>query len=234
MVLDPGTFWIKGSVTGLGGAGFPSRVDVLEGTGQGRFAYGPSYTLLGVAGLVRLQASSAGYVSQVQEVLVTGNGTVHDFALEPLEQPDDVGGLWTMTLSPSPGCHAGLPDIAARRSYSVHLVQSHGGLEVKLSSPTLRMADESLMWGSVKGTRVRLIFTDVSDDLTGQSTPNLFDQISPTETLSFAGRADGTRAGTAIPATLEGTILYWRGRVDDSPDWQCVATDHPLRLDDRR
>jgi hypothetical protein len=234
LVLDPGTFWMKGSITRLGGVGASSRIDVLEGTGKGRFAFGPSYTLLGVAGQVRLQASSSGYVSQVHDVLVTGNGMEHDFVLEPLEQPDDVAGLWTMTLSPSPGCFAGLPDIAARRSYAVQLDQSHGSLKLKISSPTLRVTDESLLFGNVTGALVRLQFRDVFDESTEQSSPNVVDQISPTETLSFAGTATGTRTGTVIPATMAGTLSYWRGKVDDTPDWQCRADDHSLRLDDRR
>jgi hypothetical protein len=233
-ILDPGTFVLTGTIAGSQGESIPGRVDVLEGIGAGRRAFGGRYTLLGVAGLVRLQASAEGWVPQVHEVLVTGNGVVHDFALDPLETPADVSGVWTMTLSPSAGCPAGLPDIARERAYELHLIQQGTRLQVAISSPTLQLQREDYASGGVRGARVQLDFSDLVDDFTGQVSPTFLDRLGPTETLSFAGRVIGSPTGLEIPATLAGTLSYWRGPVDPEPDWSCRADDHPVRLHDRR
>ena len=197
-------------------------------------AFGGRYTLLGVAGLVRLQASAPGRVPQVHEVMVAGNDTIHDFALEPLEAPADVSGVWTMTVSPSAGCPAGLPDIARERAYELRLIQQGTSLRVAISSPTLEVQNENTPSGGVQGARVQLDFSDLFDDFTGQVTPIFLDRLGPAETFSFAGRVIGSPTGLEIPATLAGTLSYWRGPVDSSPDWQCRADDHPVRLHNRR
>ena len=233
-VLDPGTFRLTGTITGLDGQSVYGRIDVLEGIGQGQRAFGSRYDLLGVAGLVRLQVSADGYVSQVHEVRVTGNGAVHDFALVPLEAPVDVSGVWTMTIAASPGCPDGLPNAAHRRTYTVRLLPKGTTLSVEITSPTLRVSDPVLVSGVVEGARVRLDFQDVLDDFTGRLSPNLLDRLNPTETLSFAGTVAGMLTGVEIPATMAGTLSYWKGLVHDEPDWRCRADDHPVKLHDRQ
>ena len=237
-VLDPGTFRVTGTITGWGGE-VGGQIDVLEGIGQGRKAFGSGvtgrYDLLGVAGLVKLQVSAGGYVSQVHEVMVTGKGAVHDFALVPLEAPVDVSGVWTMTIAASPGCPGGLPNAADRRTYTVRLLRKGiMTLSVEIASPTLRVSDSVSISGAVKGARVLLDFPDVLDDFTGEHSPNLLDRLSPTETLSFAANFTGMFTGVEIPGTMAGTLSYWKGTVDDDPDWRCRADDHPVRLHDRQ
>lgn len=235
-VLEPGTFRLTGTITGLDGQSVYGRIDVLEGIGQGQraFGYRGRYDLLGVAGLVRLQVSADGYVSQVHEVMVTGKGAVRDFALVPLEAPVDVSGVWTMTIAASPGCPGGLPNAADRRTYTVRLLPKGKTLSVEIASPTLRVSDSVWISGVVEGARVRLDFQDVLDDFTGRLSPNLLDRLSPTETLSFAGTVAGMFTGVEIPGTMAGTLSYWKGTVDDDPDWRCRADDHPVRLHDRQ
>ena len=236
-VLDPGTFRLTGTITGLGGS-VGGQIDVLEGIGQGQRAFGSvgtgRFDLLGVAGLVKLQVSAGGYVSQVHEVMVTGKGAVRDFALVPLVAPADVSGVWTMTIAASPGCPGGLPNAADRRTYTVRLLQKGKTLSVEIASPTLLVWDSVWIDGGVEGARVKLHFYDMVDDFTGRHSPNLLDRLSPTETLSFAGSVAGMFTGVDIPGTMAGTLSYWKGPVDDDPDWRCSADDHPVRLHDRQ
>ena len=118
------------------------------------------YGLYGVAGPVQLRTSADGFRAQIRDVIVTGNGGSEPFALTPVEAPADVSGTWTMTVTASPRCRAGLPDIAQGRTYprsgsSSKARRSSGGS----SSPTLKNGDASSSFGStVLGSRVRLEF----------------------------------------------------------------------------
>jgi len=126
LVLEPGTFKLRGLVSEAGvGALYGATVEVVSGIGQGLQATSNSqgYGLYGVSGPVQLRASADGFTPQIHEVVVTGNDAADSFALTPIDAPADVSGVWTMTVSPSPSCPAGLPDIARGRTYQVQLMQ---------------------------------------------------------------------------------------------------------------
>ena len=210
-VLEPGTFKLSGSLSEDGvGALHGATVEVLSGTGTGLRATSDSkgYALYGVAGPVRLRASAEGFTPQVLDVVVTGD-TTQALDLTPAEAVTDVSGFWTMTVSPSPGCRPGLPDIARRRTYQVELIQNATRLQVKVSNPTLRRNNQDHHFGTVLGSSVRLIIVGDTDN--GEWTyPDLYDQLSPTEAFGFSGSVQGTVNGSEIRATMDGDLVYFK------------------------
>ena len=231
LVLERGTFKVTGLVSEAGvGALSGATVEVLSGIGQGIHATSDrnGYALYGVAGPVRLRASADGFTAQTHEVVVTGNDAADSFALTLIDTPSDVSGAWTMTVSPSPGCPAGLPDIARGRTYQVKLIQQGSRLQVKTSSPTLEVFNPNEDDGSIFGSRVRLNF--VGDTNYGEwSTPDLYDHLSPTERFGFDGVADGTVTGSEIRAAMNGDLVYWNAPTF-TPAWYCRATNHVVIL----
>lgn len=231
LVLEPGTYKLSGLVSEADvGPLYGATVEVLSGIGQGLQATSGShgYALYGVSGAVRLRASADGFTPQIHEVVVTGNDAADSFALRPIDAPADVSGVWTMTVSPSPSCPAGLPDIARGRTYQVQLMQHATRLQVKISSPTLQLLNPDEHSGTVLGSRVRLQF--VGDTDYGEwSTPDLYDHLSPTETFGFDGSVDGTVTGSEIRATMNGDLVYWNARTF-APTWYCRATNHGVIL----
>ena len=115
-----------------------------------------------------------------------------------------------MTVTSSPLCRAGLPDIAQGRTYEVRLTQQGTTLQWRISSPTLeKNRDASLGLGNnVLGSRVRLEFPGDTDE--GEYTsPDLYDRLSPTELFGFTGSAEGTVTGSEIRLALNGSLTYW-------------------------
>jgi hypothetical protein len=232
LVLEPGTFRLTGAVSETGvGPLSGATVEVLSGIGQGLRATSASkgYSLYGVAGPVRLRASAEGFTPQILDVVVTGNDATQGFALTPAEAVTDVSGIWTMTVSPAPGCRPGLPDIARGRTYQVDLIQNATRLQVKFSSPTLRQYNPDEHSGTVLGSSVRLLI--VGDTDYGEwSSPDLYDQLSPTETFGFDGTVRGTVNGPEIRATLDGDLVYFITTGGFGPAWWCRAKDHIVTL----
>jgi hypothetical protein len=231
LVLEPGTFKLSGPVSEAGvGALFGATVEVLSGIGQGLHATSDSngYALYGVSGPVRLRASADGFAPLVHDVVVTDNGATESFVLTPTDATSDVSGVWTMTVSPSPACRAGLPDIARGRTYQVEFIQHATRLQVKISSPTLQLLNPDEHSGTILGSRVRIQF--VGDTDYGEwSTPDLYDHLSATETFGFDGSVDGTVTGSEIRATMNGDLVYWNAPTY-GPAWYCRATNHVVIL----
>jgi len=231
-VLESGTFKLSGVVSESDGEALEGvTVEILSGTGRGLHATTDGhgrYALYGVAGPVRLHASADGFTPQDHDVVVTGNNATDGFALTTVERPADVSGVWTMTVAPSPGCRAGLPDIARGRTYQVQLTQQGIRLQMTISSPTLKMFNPDENFGSIVGSRVRLSFigdTDYGD----WSTPDIYEHLSPTETFGFDGIFDGTAAGSEIHGTMNGDLVYWNASTF-GPAWYCRAKNHVVTL----
>jgi hypothetical protein len=232
LVLEPGTFKLSGVVSNSSGGMLDDvTVEVVSGTGKGLKATTNNvgqYVIYGVAGPVRLRTSADGFRAEIRDVIVTGNGGSESFALTPVETPADVSGIWTMTVTASPRCRAGLPDIAQGRTYEVRLIQQGTTLQWRISSPTLRDGDASNSFGStVLGSRVRLELPGDTDE--GEYTsPDIYDRLSPTESFGFTGSAEGTITGSEIRATLNGSLVYWRDGAGFV--WYCRTTDHSVTL----
>jgi hypothetical protein len=214
----------------LGGA----TVEVTAGTGQGlraRTNENGRYTLLGVAGPVQLRASADGFAQQVLNVVVTGHGVTHTFALTPVEATTDVAGMWTMRIVPSPICRAGLPEVARGRPYQVELIQLGTRLQLRMSGPTLTVNNPSWHGGTVLGSHVRLTFA--GDTNYGEWIfPDIVDHPSSTELFGFDGTVDAIVAGSEIRGTLNGDLVYFNLETDkwEQPGWYCRARDHVVTL----
>ena len=232
MVLEPGTFKLSGVVSEEGvGALHGATVEVLSGVGQGLKATSDSkgYGLYGVSGPVRLRASADGFTPQIHDVAVTGNDATQAFDLTPAEPTSDVSGVWTMTISPSPGCRPGLPEIARSLTYHVELIQQATRLEVRITSPTLRQIPTPQHSGTVLGSRLRFVFVGDSDTGEGWTYPDLIDYFSETEKFGFTGIAQGTLNGSEIRATMDGDLVYWVAPTLNAT-WFCRTKDHTVIL----
>lgn len=205
-VLEPGTFRVSGKVTegtsSLGGA----TVQVVTGTGTGlsqTTSFDGSYALYGVAGPVQIQASSAGYQTQVQSIVVN-DIAVLNFNMTPTIPPADISGPWTMTLSASPGCAAKLPDDARQRSYGVAITQDGSRFQLTAFSSLFLPLIES---GRVQGQLVSLtFFHDTYYGLPGEY--DLLELLSPTRWLGIYGSLQATVSGSGVDGTLNGTFDY--------------------------
>jgi len=232
LVLEPGTFKLSGTIRERGGGSLPlgGKIVVLSGVGQGRQAFGdPTYKIYGVAGPIRLEASSQGYFSTVHDIDVTGHA-VYDLELVPLETPVDVAGDWTLTLGPSPrGCPDGLPAVAQTRSYNVAVIPKGTKLELQLRGPTLQVRDDRLTTGVISGQRVTFFFSNTEDDFGVEVAINLIDKLSATETFSFNGQLIFQGNESPIATTMDGTFRYW-SRPVTQPSWECRASDYPVTL----
>jgi carboxypeptidase family protein len=226
-VLDPGTFKLGGTVLdSRGGVIADAAVEVLSGTGKGLKAITDlegRYVLFGVAGPIRLRTSAVGFSEDVRDVDVMQN-VVAPLALTPLADPADVSGSWTLTVTPSSGCPAGLPDVAQNRIYEMRFSQQAMNLQWTLSSETLEngIARSWTFGNTVVGSRVRLLFAGATDDL------EIIDRVSPTEWLGFFGSVAATVSGSEIRGTLNGSLVYWTRAY--SGIWHCTTTDHIVTL----
>jgi hypothetical protein len=230
-VLDPGTFRLGGTVVNTrGGVIAGATVEVQSGTGKGLKAttdFEGGYAVYGVAGPVRLRTSAEGFPEDVREVNVTQNDVVR-VALTPLQDPVDVSGDWTLTVTPASGCPAGLPDVARNRTYEMHLTQEGMDLHWTLDRETLEYGTaRSYTYGdTVIGSRVRLFF--VGD--TGYEdyvSPSIIDVLSPTEWFGFSGLVTATLSNSEIRGTLNGSLVYW---TRAPAVWSCTRSDHIVTL----
>ena len=238
LVLEPGTFKLSGVVSDTSGGTLAGvTVEVLSGTGKGLKAttgHQGEYGLYGVAGPVHLRTSAEGFTAELRDVVVSGNDRTEPFALSPVETPADVSGTWTMTVTPSPKCRPGLPDVAQGRTYQYQLIQRGTNIEGRISSPTVKMSNPNEIFGlgTVLGSRVRLVFGGDTDE-GDYTSPTLYDQLSQTETFGFSGFADGTVKGSEIRAVLNGDLVYDNTNIPRTgffPRWYCRTTDHVVTL----
>jgi carboxypeptidase family protein len=228
---------VSGTVSEIGGSPLAAvAVRIASGTGAGLHAttdHSGQYSLFGAAGPVELEASLPGFSRQVQDVTVEADGTNH-FILSPVfPAAADISGIWTMTLSPSPGCRSNFPAVAQTRTYAVQFLQQGSIVQVHFSGPTLEVRNPDEDTGTLFG--LDLSFVIVGD--TGYDTwsvADLIDHISPTEKLEFEGVVHATITNSEIRATMNGDVEYWddsRAHAPDgSPTVPCRATDHVLML----
>ena len=233
--LEPGTFKVSGRIGEAGADGpLPSAsVRVVSGSGAGLRAnmLNDRYNFYGLAGPVRLEATGPHHETQTRDLVVTSNLDTEDFFLVTTRTFENVSGPWTFTLvGPSPSCTAGYPAAARNREYLLNITQQNTRLKLDLRRSTMSVQDSGNLFGSVIDRRVVLSFDSLLDDFTGALLPNILDQLSTTETLSFAGRAIGDLSGTEIVATFDGPIQHWTRSTTLPPTWECKATNHAVTI----
>jgi hypothetical protein len=225
-------FKLSGSVVSeAGGRGISGAVvEVLSGTGRGlqtTTSFGGEYALYGVAGSVRIRASSDGFTPQVHEVVVTGDDATAAFNLAPASAPAAIEGAWTMMVAPSPSCRPDFPAAARGRTYQMEFRQTGTHADAAITSPSLARPVAGFPT-TIVGHQVRLLIW--GDTGYGEWTwPDLVDRLSPTELFGFVGLFSGTLAGGTIRGTFDGELGYWAGGTFN-PTWHCRATDHAVTL----
>jgi len=232
LVLDPGTFKLTGMLREQGGGTLPfgGRILVVSGVGQGKVSAGGEYRLYGVAGPIRLEVSSSGYVTRVHDIDVTDH-TVRNFELAPVETPVDVAGEWTVTLGPPPpGCPDGASGLAEPRSYNLTVIQSGRILDLRLRGAGLQVISDANTGGSVFGQSVSLSFTNDENDFGEELRINLFDKLNATDTFSFTGQVTFQGNASLILTTMNGTFRYWSRPVTLPPSWECRTASYPVTL----
>src|SRR5262245_60502239 len=205
-----------------------ARVDVLSGTGAGKFATTDSRgycKLYGLAGPVRLQASVSGYQAATKDVMISSSfNTV--ISLIPVDAPADVSGSWQMSIDASPSCGT-LPDAARHRTYVAGVEQKVSALQVQLSGATFAKDPafgdlENTFFGRAFLNTVTLRFE------TYQYYGLHYDlgEILPDGGVyTVVGVANGIASATSVDATLSGAIS-----VTGTPQAAACTADHHLRL----
>jgi hypothetical protein len=228
-VTEPGTFSVTGSVSD-GSAGLnAARVDVVSGTGTGRFATTTSaggFRIFGLAGLVELKASADGYVSRSQTLNVNAN-TNASFTLTPVVPPADVSGAWQLTIDASPSCSA-LPDVARRRIYTAAITQNVAGLRFVLGGASFQPdpaygGGENIFYGRITESTVNVTLASYQYYGLHYDLAELLPEGAGIYTA--VGTGTGSLNGSTIAITLAATLT-----VSGAGSGACAASDHRMTL----
>lgn len=233
-VLESGTFILTGGVNQADGSPLDgATVDVRAGIGTGISAYSDSagrYALYGVAGRIQIGISRGGFATEVRDVVVTADTSTEALTLAPVVPSGSLAGTWTLTVTPAPGCGAGLPDRARGRPYSVQFLGVPSQFFVKTFGPTVEVYNVATDPGSMSGSAIQWTF--VGDTNYGDwSWANIIDHLSSTENFQFDGQVTGIVSGDEIRGTLDGDLSYWNDQIfSQTPTWYCRASDHVVVL----
>ena len=231
-VLEPGTFRLTGSIKNeIGGQVAGALVEVVSGIGSGLRATTGStgrYAIYGVAGAVQLRVSADGWQTQMLDTVVA-NDSVDNFTVSSSLPTSAVGGVWTATLSASPGCRDALPPPARDRTFQVQITQQNSTFRAVLSSPTLQLYDpfES---GAVLGDQFTLYFSG-DTGYNGFSSVLIVDHLDASTAMGFDGTMIGTVSGNEIHGTMSGDVEFWNNSTAGGPPASvCRAPDHGVVL----
>lgn len=229
-VLENGTFVLTGRVTdSANGQTVPRAViEVVNGIGSGlRATTSPngSYVLYGVAGQVRLSASSDGFATQTEDVTVTGT-TARDIVLTPLAPLANLTGIWTLTVS-APHCGQ-LPVEARSRQFEASIRQSGSQLNVTLSSLSLYWS-EVLRGQLLATTMIVPVPHDPSNSIDNEPYYALLDGIGPSARLGIRGTISATVNGNTVDGLLDGGLDYYSGAVTFGAAVPCTGASVSLR-----
>jgi Carboxypeptidase regulatory-like domain len=219
--LPTGTYKVSGRIT-EGSLALPGvSLRVTRGTGEGLTTTSDSsgrFSLYGLAGDVRIQASKAGYLDAFRDLSV-GSTLTDNFELAPARQRKNLAGTYTMTLG-APTCSnsSPFPDELRSRTYIATVTQQAQVLNVALSG-----ADFIVTSG--RGDH----FSGAIDPLDNvtftlgnpfyyyyyyyyASNPfDLVERIDDSRSFSVAGFVNATMRGSEIIGSLSGGFIVLRG-----------------------
>jgi hypothetical protein len=227
LVLEDGTFVVRGTVSD-GGFGLPgAQVQISNGIGAGQSTTtDPSgrYALYGAAGSVTLDVTFTDYQSQTQTVDVSGDTTT-DFSLSVIGNRPDISGPWRLTFTASPAC-TDLPDDARVRTYpmSIQLTGPAVHATLKLTASGWPLTDTVLIDGQFFSQSLTLIFP--TDSFDG---PEVYEHLAGGQSFTLEGHASATYVAGRFDGLLDGTV-----RVFNTATFQgtaCVQADHRWRLE---
>lgn len=240
LVLEDGTFRIRGSVTESGAGLTGARLEVVSGTGAGLTATtGPvgSYALYGVAGDVQIDVTLDGFERERRTVVVSEHSTIN-VQLRPSIQPTDLSGDWRLTLNASSACVPAAAADVSSRTYMVTIAQTGTLLQIQVNAPVMLSNNAGL---KISGRVIDRTVT-ISMPVGGYFYyPDIkyyavLERLGPGRVLAIAGTARGDRVGDAVMGNLDGEFALYRNEnqgavwVDDR-DYSCQRSDHSFRLD---
>jgi hypothetical protein len=237
LVLEDGTFRLRGRVTESGGGLAGARVDVVAGTGAGLTTTTDStgsYALYGLLGDVQVEVILDGFEKGRQSIVVTGHTTAN-VELRPSIEPSDLRGDWRLTLAAAMACESTIPQDAATRSYDVTILQTGTLVSLQFKAPlgtewlpvTGRVIDRSVT--------ISLPVDDFYYPFYGVRFYSLVETLGPGRNLALSGTLRGERSGSFVAGTLAGEFALYRNTDGGGAVWNrdtaCERTDHSFRLD---
>lgn len=215
VVLPEGTYRVVGRVVDADAPtlGIPNaRVEVTSGTPLSvTTGTTGDYRLYGVPADADIQATAAGYHSQVQNVHLSGH-TTRNFQLALSGAPLSLSGNYTLTIDVLSGCNAlsGLTADLQHRSYHAVLTQNGAALEVVLTEPRFRVNGSrgNRFSGRVLGGGATFTL-DYYDYYYASQYPNVAEQLPDGGALVVAGTTvvDGSTSG--LVGSLTGGLERW-------------------------
>ncbi len=223
-VLPPGTYRLHGTVTdsGIGLAGV--MVTVIDGVGQGLTTATNetgAYALYGVRDRVRLQAKSARFFDEVQELDVTDH-RMFNFEMRLEGQRRDLRGRYRLTIdrNPTKGSSCPGPELPETRSYDATLDQDGPRLVVALSDADfiVTRGRGNGFTGTITGSdRVTFNLGEEDAYYWEERVQDLVERISDSHSLVIAGRVTAGLSPSGISGTLSGFFLRAEGTAGGPP-----------------
>ena len=213
MIVPAGTFRLIGQVRESGFAVPNATVQVTAGTGSGLTTSSDAsgnFRLYGVAGMIQVTASKAGYTPTTVSTPVFTNASVA-IDLSPSVPEPSLAGTYTLTLAADPACPTSganaLPDFARTRSYTATISQQGPSLTVVLSGASFVMSPQTTNTFSGREAPDGITFTLVQTDYYFYSTAVIEERVSDNQFYLPGGTIVASRVGADIVGTLNGTIV---------------------------
>jgi carboxypeptidase family protein len=227
LVLESGTFVLRGTVSDAGVAVAGAHVQITSGIGAGRDAMTDAsgrYALYGAAGAVTLSVTERDYQPLAQTVDVSGD-TVANFGLIVRGDRPDINGSWRLTFTASPAC-IDVPEDGRNRVYAVSISQigPAAQMTLTLASSAWTLTDTVPITAHVLGQT--LTFTFPNDDFDG---PSVYEHLSGGYDMTLEGTASAAYASGRFDGLVNGIVRVFTPTT--RPGTMCSAADHHWRLE---
>ena len=234
LVLPDGTFRLRGAVRDAGVGVTGALVEVTEGaaTGLVTTSNAGSYSLYGVAGDLEITVTRDGYQPIEQRFQVTGHQT-QNFDLALVAPRDILQGTWLLRVTAAGECRQNLPGGTEDRSYMAGIAQDGPRLTVTLGgAPFFKPAGSTPILNTFRGTvepGVLKFTLSAGYNYYGYFYyPDVAEQLSTAELLSFSGSASLSRTASGYSGTLDGEFATYN--LNLSRRASCRSTRHTFEL----
>ena len=229
VVLPDGTYRLSGRVTEEETSAAPVGAVEVEATSDAGERLTTStgddgrYRLYGVAGLVRLRFSKAGYRTGDKELMVTAHAT-SDIELELVGPRAEVSGTYLLTITAASSCRDKFAEELRSRRYTATLTQTGSVLEVRLSGATFAVSPA----GRGDNFRGRVDPEGLSFHLTSHAYryysyaqyPDIAERLSQNAFIVIDGTARLSGGGPRFEGLLQGAYQFFNW----DPMWGGTAT----------
>jgi hypothetical protein len=228
LVLPPDTYRLVGKIIESGVPVTNASVVVVSGIGAGLSATTDvvgGYRLYGVAGLVQVKMSKAGYDDITKPFTVTQNDVLdfpeaHQTAALPA-----LGGAYTLTLTADPGCSTTgarvLEDaLRAPQQYTASVAQNGPVLTVTLTDSNA-VAQESQFSGRISPDAIEFV---LGDGYYGYGLDDgVAERLSSSRAITFGGDVKMQRSALTLTGTLNGPIEVYNTAAPPILVEQCLG-----------